>query len=186
MKYGIFGGTFNPPHNWHKKIIERSIKELQLDFLYVIPNYINIEKTVITSSIHRLEMSKLMVEEIIESNKFFKGKLEVSDWEINQGGISETYKTIRHFSHDNDDEWYFIMGSDSSYYFENWKEPEYIKEKVILVSFDRPQKITPHDYMIKIKGETNSISSSKIRKSKNYSQVPQKVQKYIKKEKLYE
>ena len=38
MKIGIFGGTFNPPHNGHLRLIETFADKLELDKVLVIPD----------------------------------------------------------------------------------------------------------------------------------------------------
>ena len=38
MKIGIFGGTFNPPHKGHLRLIETFADELELDKVLVIPD----------------------------------------------------------------------------------------------------------------------------------------------------
>ena len=40
MKIGIFGGTFNPPHKGHTRMIEKMAEELELDKVLIIPNKI--------------------------------------------------------------------------------------------------------------------------------------------------
>ena len=38
MKIGIFGGTFNPPHKGHLRLIETFAAKLELDKVLVIPD----------------------------------------------------------------------------------------------------------------------------------------------------
>ncbi len=38
MKIGIFGGTFNPPHKGHLRLIETFADKLELDKVLVIPD----------------------------------------------------------------------------------------------------------------------------------------------------
>ena len=40
MKIAIFGGSFNPVHNEHIKIVKSAISELKVDKLLVVPTYI--------------------------------------------------------------------------------------------------------------------------------------------------
>ena len=40
MKIGVFGGTFNPPHNGHVRLAKAAADELKLDKLLVIPSCI--------------------------------------------------------------------------------------------------------------------------------------------------
>ena len=45
MKIGLFGGTFNPPHNAHVKIAEAFFKQFELDKLYICPANIPYHKS---------------------------------------------------------------------------------------------------------------------------------------------
>ena len=38
MKIGIFGGTFNPPHKGHVRMVNKMAEELELDKVIIIPN----------------------------------------------------------------------------------------------------------------------------------------------------
>ena len=41
MKIAIFGGSFDPIHIAHKKIVETALKELDIDKLIIVPTYLN-------------------------------------------------------------------------------------------------------------------------------------------------
>ena len=47
MKIGIFGGSFDPIHLGHTRIINEAIISLQLDKMLIVPNTILGKKTVL-------------------------------------------------------------------------------------------------------------------------------------------
>ena len=83
MKIGIFGGTFNPPHNSHLQIALQAKQQRGLDKLLVFPCGDPPHKTTDVSAAHRLEMTRLA----------FGPFAEVCDYEILQQGKSYTYHT---------------------------------------------------------------------------------------------
>ena len=56
MKIGVYVGSFNPPHNGHKKIANHLVKNKYVDKVLIIPtsNYWN--KTNLVNLEHRLNM----------------------------------------------------------------------------------------------------------------------------------
>ena len=71
--------------------VDESIKELKLDKLYVIPTYVAPHKQgeEVLNGIDRLNILNLA----FKDNK----NVEVSDYEIQNQGVSYSYLTIRHF-----------------------------------------------------------------------------------------
>ncbi len=129
MKVGIFGGSFDPVHNEHISVAKNAVKELGLDKLFVMPTFSAPHKTQKASpEKDRLNMLKLA----------FLGdeKIEVSDYEINNGGKSYSYITAEHFS-SLYEEVYMIVGGDMLVDFKTWKYPERILNAVKLAVFDR-------------------------------------------------
>ncbi len=131
-KIGLYGGTFNPPHNEHINIVKNVILELGLDLLIVIPTNVSPHKigVEVADKTMRFEMLKLA----------FKGekKVLVSDYEINNENISYTYLTVGHFKNEYPNcELYLIMGSDMLENFPKWKNPSQISELVNMVLVER-------------------------------------------------
>lgn len=120
-KIGIMGGTFNPIHMGHLIIAERAREQFQLDEILFIPcgvPYMKDKKEVPSGEI-RAEMTKLAVEE----NPFF----DISMIEVEKAGNTYTYETLNCLHDKNPNtEFYFILGADSLWNIENWKEPEKI------------------------------------------------------------
>lgn len=121
MRIGIFGGTFDPPHNGHYKYACEAMEKLRLDRLIVIPASIPPHKANqgVSDGADRLKMTEML---FIDD-----WRVEVSDMELNRQGKSYTVDTVKELSKKYpDDELYFLMGSDMLLCFHMWKDPEEI------------------------------------------------------------
>ena len=151
---------------------------------------------------HVLDNSKRvsMVSKAIESISYF----ELSTIEVERFGNTYTSETLQQLTQQNPDvQYYFIMGADSLFHIEKWKDPEIIFQLSTLICMVRD------DYNmadIKKKGAELAqrgadilylnmpkidISSTDIRNRVKLHQsiselVPEKVEKYILQEHLYE
>jgi len=193
MKIGIFGGTFNPPHYGHLIVAEFIREEVGLDKIIFIPCSIPPHKqnneylSQIASPEHRFEMVKLA----ITGNKFF----EVSDIEINRGGVSYTIDTVNYFvSNFPEEKFYLLIGADQFAEFHTWRKPDEIVQKVNLIVFNRPGFVIPKTEFSKfatfITIPNIEISASTIRKRIRHGKsikylVPPAVEEYIFANKLY-
>lgn len=135
MRIGIFGGSFDPVHLEHIHLAEGAVKSLALDLLLVLPAHIPPHKTekTLASDGDRLEMCRIA----------FRGcpKIEVSDYEIVQGGIGYTYLTCRHFKNVYPDaELFWLVGTDMLRDFPSWREPEEILRLATLAVCARNEK----------------------------------------------
>lgn len=130
MKTAILGGTFNPVHLEHVELGKRAIEELNLDRLIVMPTFLAPHKNSTPApSEDRLNMLKLAFSSV--------EKVEVSDFEIKNGGKSYTYLTVEHLKKELGDELFFICGADMLVDFKTWRNPERILDCVTLAVFDR-------------------------------------------------
>jgi nicotinate-nucleotide adenylyltransferase len=193
-RYGIFGGTFNPPHLAHSTLAEKVRMELKLDKIIFIPSAIPPlkDKNEVLEIKHRLEMSKIA----FGNNPNY----EVSDIEINNlNGKSYTVDTLTKLQKRFIGEtvkFYLILGIDSLIDFPKWKNPEKLFELSEVAIINRPgfskNNIQP-DYLKKVKfinTELMDISSTKIREfvrnNKSIkSLVLPEIEKYIIQNNLY-
>ena len=195
-KIGIMGGTFNPIHNGHVALADAAYKTFSLDKVLFMPSGNSYMKQ------HVLDNSKRvsMVSKAIESISYF----ELSTIEVERFGNTYTSETLQQLTQQNPDvQYYFIMGADSLCHIEKWKDPEIIFQLSTLICMVRD------DYNmtdIKKKGAELAqrgadilylnmpkidISSTDIRNRVKLHQsiselVPEKVEKYILQEHLYE
>ena len=129
----LFGGTFDPPHIGHLLIAQTVFEAENFDKMLFVPANEQLQKKVMTEKKQRIEMLKLA----IKDNPNF----ELSDIEINRGGISYTIETIIHYKDnimDAGDELFFLIGSDSLLEFASWKNPEGILKNCKVVVAIRP------------------------------------------------
>jgi nicotinate-nucleotide adenylyltransferase len=132
MKLGIFGGTFNPPHMGHLIVAEHVRTELNLDRILFLPAAIPPHKLTdeIISANHRVAMLRCA----LEGNEHF----EISDIEIERGGLSYTVDTLRQLKQRGEDELFLLIGMDNLLEFHTWKSPEKILQLATVVVMTRP------------------------------------------------
>ncbi|MBQ8429855.1 MAG: nicotinate (nicotinamide) nucleotide adenylyltransferase [Clostridia bacterium] len=135
MRIAVFGGSFDPVHTEHVRLVEAAIKELGLDKLFVMPAFAPPHKLgkALSADKDRLEMCRLA----------FRGvkKAEVSDYEIAKGGTSYTYLTCQYFRAQYPGaEIFWIVGTDMLRDFPTWKNPDDILENVTLAVCGRAEE----------------------------------------------
>ena len=118
MKIGIMGGTFDPVHIGHLLLGEFAYEDFGLDQIWFMPNgnppHKKTEHTE-ESLHHRVEMVKLAASDV----PYFRVKLYEAETEEH----SYTYSTMREFNRQYpEDEFYFILGADSLFSIEKWRD----------------------------------------------------------------
>ena len=127
-KIGIMGGTFNPIHFGHLLLAETAFHQFQLDEILIMPTknpyYKKISNSVTEED--RVAMAELAIED--------NGHFRLSKEELNREGNTYTVETLSHLTERHPDyEYFFIMGADSLYHIESWKEPEQILKMATIV-----------------------------------------------------
>lgn len=198
-RIGLLGGTFDPPHNGHIILAENALKQMNLDtvILLVSPDPPHKQDKQITAFSHRYNMSGLAAEG--------KDGILVSDYETHLPVPSYTAQTLEHLKDQYpNDVFYFIIGEDSLDNIEKWYHPEKVMELTELIVAVREENFesrtiedqinylkTKYGAVIHLlKSDYVNISSTVIRSNiingKNIKGlVPEKVEEYIWKEKLY-
>ena len=187
MKIGIFGGSFNPPHNMHKNIALNLIKNQYLDRVIYVPTGNKYNKRGLVNQNDRYNMVRLMIEGY--------NNLDVSNYEFNK--LTYTYETLDYFRNIyQNDEIYFICGSDNLKEITSWKRYDYILKnyKIIVIkrNDDDMDKIINKlliysKNIIYVNDIENSVSSTLVRENLNRNNneyliqnMDTKVIKYIK------
>ena len=169
---GVFGGTFNPPHLGHLRLVRRFADRLSMSEVLIIPTYLppHKESSELASCEDRLSMCRLM----ISGDKRFK----ISTIETDRGGKSYTYDTLKALKEIYpDDTLYFIVGSDMLRTFDSWYRPDGILELCTLCAAARDSCGLPRavaDNVILDDMSPFEISSTEIREAveKNRDIVP--------------
>ena len=132
MKIGIYGGTFDPPHNGHVHACKSFLEFYKVDKMYIVPTFIPPHK-VRDSNISaemRMEMSKLAFEGIADN-------VEVSDIELKRQGMSYTADTLKEFKNAGCEKIYLLCGTDMFVTLDMWYNPKYIFETAPVVCIRR-------------------------------------------------
>ncbi|MCB5385698.1 nicotinate-nucleotide adenylyltransferase [Blautia glucerasea] len=128
-RIGIMGGTFDPIHMGHLILGEQSFEQLHLDKVLFMPSGNPPHKrnrAGRASDGQRVDMVRLA----IEDNPHF----ELSLAEMHETGYTYTYRTLEELKEQNPDtDYYFIIGADSLFTFDEWKEPARICRACTLV-----------------------------------------------------
>ncbi|MFH1238689.1 MAG: nicotinate-nucleotide adenylyltransferase [bacterium] len=191
MRIGIIGGTFDPPHNGHLYMAEELKKLYKLDKVMFIPAGRPPHKTGrLSAGSHRYKMLKLAV----GSQPYFL----VSDIELKKAGKSFTFDTLQLLKKKfgSKTEIFFMVGADSILEITTWKNYQELLKLYKFIVVVRPgydlsgldKNIAAKVVIAKIKGL--AISSSDIRERLKEGLpityfVPEKVEEYIHKHKLY-
>lgn len=205
---GIMGGTFNPIHNGHLLIAEKARAQFALEQVLFMPSgipYMKDQQEVLSVS-DRCEMTALA----IADHPYFKlSTLEAAD--ARQGKNTYTFETLQKLrSADPEANYYFILGADSLYAIESWKQPARIFEHCTLLAAVRTEGNTvltesqnhlqqQMQYLRKkynasvelLEFEGIDVSSTQIRENVRHGKsirelVPEAVETYIRKNHLYE
>jgi nicotinate-nucleotide adenylyltransferase len=132
-RIGLFGGTFNPPHLAHLRLAEEVACAHALSKIVFMPSFIPPHKygKDIASPQDRLEMTRLAC----SGNPLF----DVSDMEISLQGPSYTVNTLRKLSSAGDNEFFFLLGSDSLSEISAWREYEKLFALSNFIVITRPE-----------------------------------------------
>lgn len=197
-KVGILGGTFNPVHCGHLHLAKCAVHAAALDEVLFIPSGISYMKdqTEILSAERRLEMVHLAVRDCKD--------YRVSEIEIQKSGNSYSYETILALKEqDPSVKYFFLIGADTLFMIEHWKNPEIIfRETTLLAAYRIGTSLETVQRQIRYLCEKYDadiqlaavghmdISSSDIRQlvkagSSIQGLVPESVEQYIRQHHLY-
>ena len=206
-KVGIMGGTFDPIHIGHLILGENAYHQFKLDKVLYMPSGNPPHKQERKGRASVEERTKMTALAIADNPHF-----ELCTLEAGRTGFSYTSDTLRELATRNPNtEYYFIMGADSLYQFENWWRPQQIcdlctilvavREDISKVQMENQLKSQIEQQMEKLKQMYNgrflkleipniNISSDELRKhiaaghSLRYY-MPEIVADYINQNSLY-
>lgn len=200
MRIGIFGGTFNPPHNGHVTLARAAAEQLALDRLLIMPACVPPHKPLpdrVTPQ-QRYAMAALMAAPV--------GRCaQASDIELHRTGKSYTSDTLQTLHEQYPDaELWLLMGSDMFLSLHTWHEPEVIcalahiaafsrVEEDIRAAMERQKQTLEQQYRAEVALLNNpqliELSSTDVRAAlaagRGSELVPEAVWGYIQREHLY-
>jgi nicotinate-nucleotide adenylyltransferase len=116
VRIGLYGGSFDPPHQGHVALARAAVRELGLDRLYVVPAGRSPLKPAApeASARRRLALARRAFGRL--------PRTVLSSWELRRKGPSYTYMTLRAFRrrHPSAD-WFLVVGGDSWRGFTKWR-----------------------------------------------------------------
>src|SRR5690554_6204046 len=132
MRIGIFGGAFDPVHKEHKKIIQRSRLELNLDKVIVLLSYTPPHKDCKISPFH--DRLKMLDAELSSLDYVIIDKREY----LNQKEPNFAFQVLKSLVSDYpDDDLIYIIGGDSMIKFHTWAHPDIISQLMPIAVISR-------------------------------------------------
>lgn len=182
-KLGIYGGTFDPIHNGHLRVVVELLTRKIVDRIILIPAgepRLRSEQPIVDGA-SRLEMCKLAINDLpIE----LRDRVTASDIEIKRSGSTYAIDTVEELEKLGDD-LYWIIGSDAYAKIDQWHRSGDLKEKVSFIVIERPGSELEDGIDI----GALDISATEIRSDINKKREPEgvspSVRKYISERKLY-
>jgi nicotinate-nucleotide adenylyltransferase len=164
-KIGIFGGSFDPPHQGHLKISKIAINKLSLNELYWCVTKKNpFKNKTFYSLTQRIRKSKLLTAKVI--------KIKIKNFE-NKIKSNSTIDLIKYLIKKNKkNKFFLIIGSDNLISLHKWKNWKLLTKLVKIVVFSRKDydikarksvTIRKVKTIIFIKNKPINISSTQIR-----------------------
>lgn len=132
IRLGIFGGTFAPFHNGHRKALEAFRQQARLDRCLIIPAGIppHKQKTSLFTDRQRLDLTRLACADLPDT--------EVCSWEIDRNEPSYTSKTLEWIRHAYPEARPVLyVGSDMLLTLQEWYCPQTIFHNAEIAVFSR-------------------------------------------------
>lgn len=188
VKIGLFGGSFDPVHLAHLTIAGQALRQFSLDRVIWIPASVSPFKQsvpLMASSADRLEM----VRRVCADNP----KFEVSDFEIEKGGVSYSIDTLRHFqSRFKSAQFFWILGADALAGVPRWRDAEAVIKELVFLVAGRDGEMDPILSSIRFEKITFTpcaVSSTEIKAGlalgRNWNQLHPRVAEYIRTQRLF-
>jgi nicotinate-nucleotide adenylyltransferase len=133
VRIALFGGTFDPVHYGHLRLAEEAREAATLERVLFVPanaSPFRLQEP-LSAPQHRLQMLRLATAD----NPAF----EVSELEIQRGGVSYTIDTVNAVREQYPDaEWFLLLGADALRGFPSWYRAQEITQACRLLVGIRP------------------------------------------------
>jgi nicotinate-nucleotide adenylyltransferase len=186
LKIGLYGGTFDPIHNGHLRVVVELIARKVVDQIVLIPAG---EPQLRQSppkadGTSRVQMCKLAISDLPAG---IKESVTVNELEINRDGPSyaiDTVESLMKEQNSDANEYFWIIGSDAYQKIEQWHRAKELQELVSFIVIDRPGDSAAEDLDGLDIGALD-ISATQIRNDVSVNGVSPSVRKFIMDRKLY-
>jgi nicotinate-nucleotide adenylyltransferase len=159
LNVALFGGTFDPIHAGHLRVIEKLANKFDLIMVIPAKDPQLKDSAVIASAEDRLTMCELALDDLPES---IKDKVALNDIEYNRSGPTYTYDTLHQlrgfFPRDN---FTLILGTDSAAQLGKWKRGKDLPNMAKILVVARPG--VPKREFAQIEIDALELSSTQIR-----------------------
>jgi nicotinate-nucleotide adenylyltransferase len=133
MKFGLFGGSFDPVHLGHLLVAQAAMEELQLDELFFIPAAQSPFKPENSHAPGKVRA------QLLRLALAGKTKCHVDDQEIQRGGVSYTIDSLRHYSTQFPQaQLFYLVGADNVGNLPKWKESSSVAKMAEFIAISRP------------------------------------------------
>lgn len=164
MDIAFFGGSFDPPHFGHDKIVKMALNSLEIDKFIIMPTYISVFKNEFSAPPElRLKWVKILWEKL--------AKVEISSYEISQNRPVPTIESVEFlYEKFNIDKFYLLIGADHLATLEKWHKFDKLSKLVHFVIAQRNSIKIPQS-LDKMEID-EKISSSQIRANPFNEKIP--------------
>ena len=115
MRFGLFGGSFNPPHRAHRALAIAAVQQLRLNELVVMPAGQPWQKQgqPMAAGEHRLAMLSLQLQGLAH--------VRVSSWEVDRPEASVSADTLAALQVQQPGQWFLVIGQDQYARLSTWR-----------------------------------------------------------------
>ena len=174
MNIAIYGGSFDPVHIGHEKIINELSRIAYIDKLIVVPTYLNpFKKQYLLHPTVRYDILRQMYD--------VNPDVLISDFEIKRNETTPSIITVEHYKKLYQPKKIFlIIGSDNLKSLHLWDNFEKLNELVEFIVVNRDGYEVKNDIIqFKIINMNINISSSSLRDKLDIKYIPKKIQKKV-------
>lgn len=174
MNIAIYGGSFDPVHIGHEKIINKLSRIEYINKLIVVPTYLNpFKKQYLIHPTVRYDILNQMYE--------VNPDVLISDFEIKRNEATPSIITVEHYKEIyQPKKIYLIIGSDNLKSLHLWDKFEKLNELVEFIVVNRDGYEVKNDIIqFKVINMNINISSSSLRDKLDIKYIPKKIQKKV-------
>lgn len=174
MNIAIFGGSFDPVHIGHEKIINKLSHIEYVNKIIVVPTFLNpFKKKFLIQPEDRFKI----LHHMYDANP----NIEISDFEINRKEATPSIITVEHYKKIyNPKKIYLIIGSDNLKTLHLWDSFEKLNELVEFMVVNRDGYEAKNDIIrFKTINMNINISSSSLREKLDLKYIPKKIQQKV-------